>query len=162
RVVWKGGDWTTSELALPVVTYAELTDGEKLIAEVLRRARARQSDEQIATALTALGYHAPLKQVLTTDSVRRIRLQHGIYSRRAEFYRQGVAGWITLGEATRRLGEHTGWAYYLVGRKRLIIERDPEVGLYLVPDKNTVLKKLKDLLRGKRFSLTIDHRQSGN
>jgi len=160
RVVWKGGDWTTTELALPVVTYAELTDGAKLVAEVLRRARARQSDEQIATELTAMGYHAPLKQVLNADSVRRIRLQHGVYSRRAEFYRQGVAGWITLGEAARRLGEHTGWAYYLVGRKRLIIERDSEVGLYLVPDKKTILKKLKDLLRGKRFSLTIEQRSS--
>src|SRR5262245_16692390 len=62
RIIWKGGDWTTTQLSLPVVTYAELADGAELMAEVLRRARAGQPDEQIAAELTAAGYHAPLKK----------------------------------------------------------------------------------------------------
>ena len=57
RIVWKGGDWTTIALDLPVVTYAEMGNGEELIAEVLRRARAGQPDRQIAAELTAAGYH---------------------------------------------------------------------------------------------------------
>ena len=61
RIVWKGGDWTTTALDLPVVTYAEMGSGEELISEVLRRARAGQSDEQIAAEMTAAGYHAPLR-----------------------------------------------------------------------------------------------------
>src|SRR5262249_44314511 len=47
RIVWKGGDWTTTVIDLPVVTYAELSTGDELIAEILRRARAGQSDQQI-------------------------------------------------------------------------------------------------------------------
>src|SRR5512135_3611624 len=74
RIVWKGGDWTTTVLDLPVVTYAEMRDGEEMIAEVLRRARAGQPDRQIAADLTAAAYHAPLRQLLTLASVSIIRM----------------------------------------------------------------------------------------
>lgn len=37
RIVWKGGDWTTAVLELPVVTYAGMASGEKLVCEVLQR-----------------------------------------------------------------------------------------------------------------------------
>jgi AcrR family transcriptional regulator len=160
RIVWKGGDWTTAKLPVPVVTYAELADGAELIAEVLKRARAGQPDEQIAAELTAAGYHAPLKGQLSAGSVRRIREKHGVSTRRAAFRRDGLPGWISLGEAIKRLGEHTGWAYHLIRKQRLRIERDPEVGLYLIPDTKKMLKELKDVLRGKRFSLTVERRLS--
>jgi hypothetical protein len=160
RIIWKGGDWTTATLSLPVATYAGLGEGGELIAEVLRRVRAGQADGQIAAELTAAGYHAPLKEHLSAGSVQRIRIRHGVYSRKTEFQRHGLPGWITLGEAAKRLGEHTGWAYYLIRQRRLRIERDPEVGLYLVPDTKRSLKELKAVLRGKRLSLTIERRSS--
>src|SRR5262245_24835663 len=59
-----------------------------------------------------------------------------------------------------RLGEHTSWAYYLIRQKRLMIVRDPEIGLYLVRDSKKTLKQLRELLRGKRFSLTLQPRLS--
>jgi DNA invertase Pin-like site-specific DNA recombinase len=160
RIVWKGGDWTTAAFDLPVVTYAELDRGEELIAEVLRRTRAGQPDRQIAEEMTAAGYHAPLKQRLTVESVRGIRMRHGVLARKAEFQRRGLPGWISLGQAARRLGEHTTWAYYLIRRGRLQIERDPEIGLYLIPDTEKVLRQLKELLRGERLSLVLKPRSS--
>jgi DNA invertase Pin-like site-specific DNA recombinase len=160
RIIWKGGNWTTSEVSLPVVTYAEMANGKALISEVLRRARAGQSDKQIAAELTAAGYHAPLKKCVSVSSVVRIRLQHGVHGRKTEFFRRGLAGWITLGQATERLGAHKSWAYYLIRQKRLLIERDSEIGLYLVRDNKKVLKQLKALLSGERFSLTLDPRLS--
>lgn len=160
RIVWKGGDWTTAVLELPVVTYAGMASGEKLVCEVLQRARDGQSDEQIAAEMTAAGYHAPLKKCLSVDSVVRIRHQHGVYSRKTEFLRHGLTGWITLGQAVERLGEHKSWAYYLIRKKRLLIDRDPEIGLYLVRDTKRVLKELKELLRGDRFSLALQRRSS--
>ena len=75
-----------------------------LITEVLRRARAGQSDNQIAAELTAAGYHSPLKGSLNARSVLRIRKQHGVYSHKAEFFAKALAGWITLGQAVERLG----------------------------------------------------------
>jgi hypothetical protein len=51
-------------------------------------------------------------------------------------------------------------AYYLIRKKRLLIDRDPKIGLYLVRDNKRVLKDLKDLLRGERFSLTLEPRSS--
>jgi DNA invertase Pin-like site-specific DNA recombinase len=160
RIIWKGGNWSATEFPLPVVTYAELANGDELVSEVLRRARAGQCDRQIAEEMTAAGYHAPLKKCLSVVSVVRIRHQHGVYSRKTEFLRQGLAGWITLGQAVERLGEHKAWAYYLIRKKRLLIDRDPEIGLYLVRDNKRVLKNLKNLLRGERFSLTLEPRSS--
>jgi DNA invertase Pin-like site-specific DNA recombinase len=160
RIVWKGGDWTTTVLDLPVVTYAEMSASEELIAEILRRARSGQPDQQIAAELTAAGYHAPLERKLSVASVSRIRLQHGVYSRKTEFQRHGMPGWLSLGQAAKRLGEHTAWAYYMIRKKRLLIHRDPEIGLYLVPDRKGVLRQFKELLRGQRFSLTIEPRSS--
>ncbi len=160
RIVWKGGDWTTAVLELPVVTYAEMDNGEGLIAEVLRRARDGQPDRQIAAELTAAGYHAPLKEQLSAASVRRIRLSHRVLARKAEFLRSGLPGWVSLGQAATRIGEHTAWAYYMIRRGRLLISRDPVVGLYLVPDNKRVIEQLRQLLRGKRFSLTIEPRSS--
>jgi hypothetical protein len=51
-------------------------------------------------------------------------------------------------------------AHYLIRKKRLVIQRDRELGLYLVRDEKTILKQLKELLRGERFSLTIEPRSS--
>jgi DNA invertase Pin-like site-specific DNA recombinase len=160
RIIWKGGDWTQAVLPLAVVTYAAMADGEELIAEVLRRARAGQPDGQIAAELTAAGYHAPLKEGLSAGSVTRIRVRHGVHSRKTEFRRQGLPGWISLGQAVKQLREHSGWAYYLIRQKRLVIQRDPEVGLYLVRNDKASLKELKDLLRGKLLSLTVEPRSS--
>ena len=160
RIVWKGGDWTTIALDLPVVTYAEMGASRELIAEVLRRARAGQPDLQIATELTAAGYHAPLRQGLSVGSVRRIRMQHGVLKRKTEFLRSGVPGWLSIGQAVTRLGEYPAWAYHLIRRGRLVIQRDPEFSLYLIPDDPKTLKQLKELLRGERFSLAIEPRSS--
>ena len=62
RIIWKGGNWSTAEFPLPVVTITEMANGEQLVSEVLRRARAGQRDEQIAEEMTAAGYHAPLRR----------------------------------------------------------------------------------------------------
>jgi hypothetical protein len=160
RIIWKGGDWTTAELPLPVVKYNEMSNCKSLVGEVLRRARAGQSDKQIAADLTAAGYHAPLKRCLSVNSIVRIRQQHGVYSRKTEFFRRGLPGWITLGQAVQRLRAHKAWAYYLIREGRLLIERDKEIGLYLVRDDERVLKKLNELLSGERFSLTLKPRLS--
>jgi DNA invertase Pin-like site-specific DNA recombinase len=160
RIIWKGGNWTAAAVPLPVKTYAAMANGEALISEVIRRTRAGQSDKQIAAELTAAGYHAPRKNPLSVHSIERMRQQHGVHSPKAEFLLHGLAGWITVGQATQRLGEHKAWAYTLIRNKRLLIERDPEIGLYLVRDNKKVLKQLKELLCGERFSLTLDPRVS--
>ncbi len=48
----------------------------------------------------------------------------------------------------------------MIRKKRLHIDRDPEIGLYLVRDDKRVLKQLKALLRGERLSLTLERRSS--
>jgi hypothetical protein len=87
-------------------------------------------------------------------------MRYGVLARKAEFQRNGVPGWITLGEVCKRLEEHPAWAYYLIKQGRLLIERDPEIGIYLIPDNNKILSQLKQLLRGERLSLAVKPRSS--
>ncbi len=87
-------------------------------------------------------------------------MQHGVLKRKTEFLRSGVPGWLSIGEAVTRLGEYPTWAYHLIRRGRLVIQRDPEFSLYLIPDDPKTLKQLKELLRGERFSLAIEPRSS--
>ena len=66
--------------------------------------------------------------------MRRIRLQHGVHSRKTEFLRPGLPGWISSGpsgQATR--GAHS--VGLLPDPKEAATDRrDPEIGLYLVPE----------------------------
>jgi hypothetical protein len=57
-----------------------------------------------------------------------------VITRKTEFLRSGAPGWLGLGLAVTRLGEHRSWAYYLSRRGRLVIQRDPETSLDLIPD----------------------------
>jgi len=85
-------------------------------------------DWQIATDLTAAGYHAPLKQGLGVGSVSGIRMQHGVLAWKTAFLRAGFPGWLSLGQAVTRLGENPAWANQLMRRGRLGIRRAPEIG----------------------------------
>ncbi len=160
RIVWVGGDTTTTEHAVPVLTYAELSSHDALVAEVTRRARAGQTDEVIAAELTAAGFHAPLSEGLSAGSVGRIRQKHGVVSRRAELRRDGCPGWLTLGQVASRIGEHTAWMYHVIHAGRLVVEKDPVYQVYLFPDNKTTLARVKELARGKRRLLTIQPRAS--
>jgi DNA invertase Pin-like site-specific DNA recombinase len=160
RIVWVGGETTTIEHAVPVLTYAELSNHDALVAEVMRRARAGQTDEAIAAELTALGFHAPLSTELSAGSVGRVRLKHGVISRQAELRRDGCPGWLTLGQVATRIGEHTAWMYHVIHAGRLVVEKDPVYQVYLFPDNKTTLARVKALARGKRRLLTIQPRAS--
>ncbi len=78
----------------------------------------------MALELTAAGFHAPPRQGLSVASARRVRTQHRVLARKAEFLRFGAAGWLSLGQAVNRLREHPACAYHLIRRGRRVIQRD--------------------------------------
>jgi DNA invertase Pin-like site-specific DNA recombinase len=160
RIVWVGGDTTTTEVPVPVVTYAELSDHAALVAEVVQRSRAGQTDRQIAAALTAAGFHAPLSDRLSAGSGARLRQRERVDSPRARLRRDGCPGWLTTGQAAARIGEHTGWISHNRRKGRIVIRKDQYFGVYLFPDDPRVLAKLKELSRSQRRSLTIKPRVS--
>ena len=107
RIVWVGGDTTTIEHTVPVLTYAELSNHDALVAEVTRRARAGQTDEVIAAELTAAGFHAPLSDELSAGSVGRIRQKQGVVSRRGRVAAGRVPGVAHAGSRWRPASGNT-------------------------------------------------------
>ena len=161
RIIWKGGDWTTAELPLPVVKYAEMSNCESLVSEVLRRARAGQSDKQIAAELTAAGYHAapeamPKRSFDRAHSAATWRLQpqDGVLSPRAGGVdHSGSSGPTTRG--TQSVG--------ILLDPREAITRSNETrrsGCTWSETTRESSRQLKELLRGERFSLTLKRRLS--
>lgn len=63
RIVWRGGATTTQELPIPVGALADLREGAELEQRVLALTEAGESDDAIATALTAQGYRSPTRAV---------------------------------------------------------------------------------------------------
>jgi DNA invertase Pin-like site-specific DNA recombinase len=158
RIVWVGGDTTAIETPVPVLTYAELSNRGELVAELTRRARAGETDETIAAALTAAGFHSPLKTELSASSVSRLRQRHALPSRRTQLRRGDCPGWLTLGQVATRIGEHAAWLYHVIRAGRLSVQKDSYYGVYLFPDNRRTLRRLKELARGKRGLLTIQPR----
>ena len=100
RVVWRGGQTTTTELRVPVHGFARLTDRKQIEETIVRLARAGNTDEQIAAVLTANGHRAPRNKEVNAGMVRRLRLAKRVsrYRLSACPYRPGYLTLIQIAE----------------------------------------------------------------
>jgi DNA invertase Pin-like site-specific DNA recombinase len=158
RIVWVGGAATTVERTIPVLTYAQLSNGNALAAEVVRRARQGDNDGRIAHDLTAAGFRTPRGGSLTTSIVAALRRQHRVDSPQTCLRRDGCPGWITLLQVSERIGENTAWVTHCIRNGRIRITKDPYYSVYLFPDEPPVLRKLKEVLRSERPYICVEPR----
>src|SRR3954447_9025564 len=77
RIVWRGG--ATSEATVPVTvgSLSDLSRSREMEADIVTRARAGESDQAIAAALTAAGHRSPLRNAVLRSTVQAIRLRNG-------------------------------------------------------------------------------------
>ena len=158
RIVWVGGASTAVERLVPVLTYAQLSNGEELTAEVIRRARQGENDGRIARELTAAGFRTPRGGELTTSTVAALRRQYRVDSPQTRLRRDGCTGWLTLHHLSKQIGEHAAWITQCIRNRRIRLAKDPYYSVYLFPDTPQVLRELKDVLRSKRPFLCIEPR----
>src|SRR5687767_9236813 len=69
RIVWKGGETTTTALPIPVGSLADLPGATEMEQIILERSVAGESDEAIADHLTQLGHRSPMRTTVLPSTV---------------------------------------------------------------------------------------------
>jgi DNA invertase Pin-like site-specific DNA recombinase len=157
RIVWQGGDITTLEIPVPVGSFEDLSTAAEMEKIILDLSRQGKLDDEIAEHLTALGHRSPMQtDRVLPNTVRCLRLKHGIFLKRSQSHPRRVEGYLTISQITRQLDISPHWVYDRINNGRIRVVKDPETGLYLFPDEPATLEMFQALKDGKfknlRFS----------
>lgn len=154
RIVWRGGDTTTLEIPIPVGSFADLSGAAEMEALIQELSRAGQSDEEIAAHLTTLGHRSPRDpDKVLPNTVKIIRLRHGILQERSQSHPRHIPGCLTVPQIARALDVTPHWIYYRIDIGRIQVIKDVNTGLYLFPDQPDTLEQFSQFKEGKLKNL---------
>jgi hypothetical protein len=149
RIVWRGGDTTAAALPVTVGSLARLSSAEAMEAEVLRRAAAGETDEEIAAILTRQGHRSPRHTAVLPSTVRPLRLRHRLFRKRSQSHPRNIPGSLTVSQIARGLGIPSHWIYDRIHNGTIQVSLDPSRRLYLFPDQARTITLFKRLRAGK-------------
>jgi DNA invertase Pin-like site-specific DNA recombinase len=157
RIVWRGGDITTLEIPVPVGSFTDLPLAAEMEQTILDLSRQGKTDDEIAEYLTALGHRSPMQtDCVLSNTVKCLRLKHGIFQKRSQSHPRHVEGYLTIPEIARQLDISPHWVYDRIHNGRIQVVKDLDTGLYLFPDEPATLEMFKALkdgnLKNLRFS----------
>lgn len=154
RIVWRGGDTTTLEIPIPVGSFADLSGAAEMEALIQELSRAGQSDEEIAAHLTTLGHRSPRDpDKVLPNTVKIIRLRHGILQERSQSHPRHIPGCLTVPQIARALDVTPHWIYYRIDIGRIQVIKDVNTGRYLFPDQPDTLEQFSQFKEGKLKNL---------
>jgi DNA invertase Pin-like site-specific DNA recombinase len=150
RIVWQGGETTTTFIPIPVGSFADLSAKEELEQLILERARAQESDEEIAQELTQMGYRSPMSLAVLPSTVRIIRLKHGIIHVRRQSHPINVKGFLTITQLAKKAGITAHWIYDRLHKGDIKTQKVPlpKRLTYLFPDTEDTIKMFRDFKNG--------------
>jgi DNA invertase Pin-like site-specific DNA recombinase len=134
RIVWVGGETTTTEVLIPIKRFADLAFAKELEEKIVELAKLGQNDQAIAEFLTKEGYRSAATPQLLASTVQTIRLKHGILRRKSPLKTRQKPGFITVPQLAKRLGVVPHLIYHKIKNGSIVAEKDPKTGLYLIPD----------------------------
>jgi DNA invertase Pin-like site-specific DNA recombinase len=149
RIVWIGGEATAGSLPVTVSALAELSLAEKMQKEILKLAKQRKTDEEIAALLTQEGYRSPKRTTVLPSTVRNIRLRYRLLRERCQSHPRRIPGHLTVTQVAQRLGVTLHWVYDRIHNGTIQVARDRQANLYLFPDKPETIAQFKQLRSGK-------------
>jgi hypothetical protein len=149
RIVWKGGATTSADIPVTVGSLTRLSFAVEMEKEVVKLAREGLSDEHIAERLTNQGFRSPERPVVLPSTVKSIRLRHRLMIQRSQSHPRCIAGYWTVSQIAERLAISPHWIYDRIHNGTIQMTKDPELQLYLFPDKATTLTKFRNLRQGK-------------
>jgi DNA invertase Pin-like site-specific DNA recombinase len=151
RVVWRGGEVTEMEIPITVGALAELSFHHEMEERLIELFRAGKTDEEIAAELTQAGYRSPMKERVIVSTVVGIRRTHGLRrTQQRPKPRRIPAGYVTLPQMARTLGVSAHWIYDRIKTGRIKVRKDKQTGLYLFPEGEEMLSKLKEMTAERR------------
>jgi Recombinase/Recombinase zinc beta ribbon domain len=156
RLVWRGGDASAFDVAVPVGSLVALSRHEELEARILELARAGRGDAAAAAELTAAGHRSPMRERVLPSTVRVIRLRHGVLLKRSQSHPRRLPGRLTVPQLAAQLGVSAHWIYDRIHNGTIAIARDEHTGLYLLPDAPGTLERLQKLRAGELGRIEFD------
>ncbi len=148
RIVWKGGDSTTANVAVSVGSLADLSNIDELERLVVELTKQGVDDQTIAEKLTQKGFRSPSGLTLLPSTVQRIRLKHRIFRNRHQSHPRRVPGYLTIPQIAATLNLSTYWLYYRIDNGSIVVTRDKKTKLYLFPDQPETLTQFRELIAG--------------
>lgn len=149
RVVWKGGETTTAEVAVPVGAFADLSFAQQMEEQIAALARQGKSDAEIAECLTRQGYRSAKRATVPASTVQVIRLRLGVYGNGNSSYPRRVPGFLTIGQIAEQLNLPRWWIYQRLRNGTIQAVPDPKWHIYLFPARPGTLKLFRKLRAGK-------------
>jgi DNA invertase Pin-like site-specific DNA recombinase len=153
RIVWKGGDTTTADLAVPVGSLSDLSNIAELENQIVELSKQGLDDQTIAQQLTQAGFRSPLHPTLLPSTVKTIRLKHGVFKQQSQSHPRRIPGHLTVSQIAVALQVDNHWIYDRIHKGTIVVSRDPATNLYLFPDQPTTLAQFKELQAGTHQKL---------
>jgi DNA invertase Pin-like site-specific DNA recombinase len=149
RIVWRGGDTTTTLLPVTVGSLARLSSAAAMEKEILELAHQGQTDEEIAATLTRRGYRSPKRAAVLPSTVRILRLRHRLLRDRSQSHPRQIPGYLTVSQIAQSLGIKAHWIYDRIHNGTIRVSIDSKTGLYLFPDRPKTMTLFQQLRAGE-------------
>ena len=118
-------------------------------AQIVRLETPGKAAEEIAQLLTAKGFRSSQHPQLLASTVTLMRLRHGRLHRYRGPRPRRVAGAVTVPQIATAVGVKPHWLSHLISRGRIVVQRDEETGLSLLPDSPKTLEAFRQVRDGQ-------------
>lgn len=148
RIVWKGGDTTTTIINIPVGSFKELSSANEMEKRIITLSQQGKNDRIIAQQLTEEGYRSPMKPYVIPSTVQNIRLKHRILQKDSQSHQLRKENYLSITQVAEKLNVSRHWIYDRIHNGRIKIDKNTEVNAYLFSDDFQTMKLLKQLKNG--------------
>jgi DNA invertase Pin-like site-specific DNA recombinase len=146
RIVWISGHYSDHTLLTPVHREQDVSGYEEMVDRIHKLWQQGYNDEQMATQLTAEGFHSARSPYVTSKSVMKIRLARKWYLPLEQMRRvKGIDGFLTARGLAERLEVNHSTIYRFIHKKVILPEyivRDSASGVYLIRNDPRLIERL--------------------
>jgi len=160
RIVWQGNETSTLNIDVAVGSLNRLHQAEALTRAIIEMANLGKTDKDIAAQLSEQNYRSPMdKNRVLPNTVKTIRLQHGIMITPRQSHPRRIPGFLTVPQVAKRVKVTPHWLYDRLHNGTIHLNKDADKGLYLFPDRPQVTEQLQLLKTGhlKHLNLSEEH-----
>jgi hypothetical protein len=142
KIVWVSGHFSLAQVTPPIHRQADVSKYEEILERIGELSQNGQTDAQIAAQLTQEGYHTARRGIVSTATVRKLRLRNGWVSQLHQRRRMSmVNGYWTIPGLIQELGVGRKWLSHRI-RQGFFQQAD----LQLLSDSRTYLIRNDPLL----------------
>nr|WP_253308769.1 helix-turn-helix domain-containing protein [Rickettsia endosymbiont of Ceutorhynchus assimilis] len=153
RIVWHGGETTTSHVPIPVRSFHTLTRAVEMEQSIIELSKEGKTDAEIAKYLEKQGHRSPScsKNIVLECTVANIRLKNNIMREKNKSQPLKVPGYLTVPQIAKILNVTKYWLYYRIDNGQIKIRKDysKTKGKYLFEDTPETVRILTDFKNGK-------------